>query len=151
MKRVSPKEAKALMEEGWTYVDVRSEPEFQEGHPAGALNIPLMHAAPAGLVPNPDFLRVMGAAISKDTKLVLGCGSGGRSIQAAQLLESAGYQHIVDQRAGFGGVRDQAGRVIEPGWAGEKLPVESGNPAKRSYSDLASGTTAEGDRSSRRR
>ncbi len=137
MKRVSPREAKALMDEGWTYLDVRSEPEFQEGHPAGALNIPLMHAAPTGLVPNPDFLRVMEAAISKDTKLVLGCRSGGRSMQAAQLLEIAGYQHIVDQRAGFGGARDQAGRVIEPGWAAEKLPVESGNPAKRSYSDLA--------------
>jgi len=137
MKRVSPKEAKALLDEGWTYVDVRSEPEFQEGHPAGALNVPLMHAGPAGLVPNPDFMRVMEMAISKDTKLVLGCGSGVRSLRAAQLLEAAGYQHVADQRAGFGGARDQAGRVIEPGWAAEKLPVENGNPAKRCYSDLA--------------
>lgn len=137
MKRVSPKEAKALLDEGWTYVDVRSEPEFQEGHPTGALNVPLMHAGPAGLMPNPDFMRVMEMAISKDTKLVLGCRSGGRSMQAAQLLERAGYQHLVDQRAGFGGARDQAGRVIEPGWAAETLPVESGNPAKRCYSDLA--------------
>jgi rhodanese-related sulfurtransferase len=137
MKRVSPKEAKALLDEGWTYVDVRSEPEFQEGHPAGALNVPLMHAGPAGLVPNPDFLPVMERAISKDTKLVLGCRSGGRSMRAAQLLEGAGYLHVVDQRAGFGGALDQAGRVIEPGWAAEKLPVESGNPAKRCYSDLA--------------
>jgi len=137
MKRVSPKEAKALMDEGWTYLDVRSEPEFQEGHPAGALNIPLMHAGPVGFVPNPDFLRVVEMVISKDTKLVLGCRSGGRSMQAAQLLERAGYQHLVDQRAGFGGARDQAGRVIEPGWAAETLPVESGNPAKRCYSDLA--------------
>lgn len=137
MKRLSPKEAKELMDEGWTYVDVRSEPEFQEGHPTGAFNIPLMHAGPAGLVPNPDFLRVMEAAFSKDAKLVLGCRSGGRSLKAAQLLEAAGYQHIVDQRAGFGGARDQAGRVTEAGWAAEKLPVESGNPPKRSYSDLA--------------
>ena len=137
MKRVSPKEAKALMDEGWTYLDVRSEPEFQEGHPAGALNIPLMHAGSVGFVPNPDFLRVVEMAISKDTKLVLGCRSGGRSMQAAQLLERAGYLHLVDQRAGFGGARDQAGRVIEPGWTAEKLPVEDGNPAKRCYSDLA--------------
>jgi len=125
------------MDEGWTYLDVRSEPEFQEGHPAGALNIPLMHAGPVGLVPNPDFLRVVEAVISKDTKLVCGCRSGGRSMQAAQLLERVGYQHVVDQRAGFGGARDQAGRVIEPGWAAEKLPVGNGNPAKRCYSDLA--------------
>ena len=137
MKRVSPKEAKALMDEGWTYLDVRSEPEFQEGHPAGALNIPLMHAGSVGFVPNPDFLRVVEAAIAKETRLVCGCRSGGRSMQAAQLLEHAGYLHVVDQRAGFGGARDQAGKVIEPGWTAEKLPVENGNPAKRCYSDLA--------------
>lgn len=137
MKRVSPTEAKALMDEGWTYLDVRSEPEFQEGHPAGALNIPLMHAGLVGFVPNPDFLPVVEAVIAKETRLVCGCRSGGRSMQAAQLLERAGYLHVVDQRAGFGGARDQAGRVIEPGWAAEKLPVESGNPAKRCYSDLA--------------
>ena len=127
------------MDEGWTYVDVRSEPEFEEGHPAGALNVPLMHSGPAGLVPNPDFMRVMQAAISADTKIVLGCRSGGRSLRAAQLLEGAGYQHVIDQRAGFGGARDQEGRVIEPGWEAEKLPIEKGRPPKRSYSDLAKG------------
>src|SRR5262249_27311884 len=36
MKRISAKDAKELMDEGWTYVDVRSEPEFERGHPAGA-------------------------------------------------------------------------------------------------------------------
>jgi len=137
MKRVSPKEAKVLLEEGWVYVDVRSEPEFEQGHPAGAMNIPLMLAGPMGLTPNPDFMRVFEAVFPKDAKLVVGCQVGGRSLRAVQLLEGAGYQHIVDQRAGFGGARDQTGRVLEPGWVAEKLPVETGNPAKRCYSDLA--------------
>ncbi len=137
MKRVSPKEAKALLEEGWMYVDVRSEPEFEQGHPAGAMNIPLMHAGPLGMTPNPDFLRVIEAVLPKDSKLVVGCQSGGRSMRAAQFLEGAGYQFVVDQRAGFGGARDQSGRVVEPGWAAEKLPVETGRPEKRCYSDLA--------------
>ena len=137
MKRVSPKEAKVLLDEGWMYVDVRSEPEFEQGHPAGAMNIPLMHAGPMGMTPNPDFMRVFEVVFQKDAKLVVGCQAGGRSMRAAQLLEGAGYQNIVDQRAGFGGARDQSGRVLEPGWAAEKLPVETGNPAKRCYSDLA--------------
>jgi rhodanese-related sulfurtransferase len=137
MKRVSPKEAKALLDEGWTYVDVRSVPEFEQGHPTGAVNIPLMHAGPQGMTPNPDFMRVVEAVLPKEAKLVIGCQSGGRSMRAAQLLESAGYPQVVDQRAGFGGARDQVGRVIEPGWAAERLPVESGRPAKGSYSDLA--------------
>ena len=136
MKRVSPKEAKVLLDEGWMYVDVRSEPEFEQGHPAGAMNIPLMHAGPMGMTPNPDFMRVFEVVFQKDAKLVVGCQAGGRSMRAAQLLEGAGYQNIVDQRAGFGGARDQSGRVLEPGWAAEKLPVETG-PAKRCYSDLA--------------
>jgi rhodanese-related sulfurtransferase len=136
MKRISPQEAKSLMDEGWTYVDVRSEPEFEQGHPAGAINIPLMHAGPSGMVPNPDFMQVVEAVLPKDSRLVIGCQSGGRSLRAAQLLESAGYRQIVDQRAGFGGARDGTGRVAEPGWAAEKLPVGTGKPAKGSYSDL---------------
>jgi rhodanese-related sulfurtransferase len=137
MKRVSPREAKALLEEGWTYLDVRSEREFEQGHPTGAVNIPLMHAAATGMIPNRDFLRVVEAAMEKDCKLVVGCLGGGRSMRATQMLESAGYEQIVDQRAGFGGARDPTGRIIELGWAAEGLPVEIGQPAKRSYSDLA--------------
>ena len=137
MKRISPIEAKELMDKGWTYLDVRSEPEFEALHPAGAINIPLMHAGPGGMSPNPDFMRVAQAALPKDANLVVGCMSGGRSLRAAQLLEAAGYQNVVDQRAGFGGAKDPAGRTIEPGWAAHNLPVEKGRPPGRSYSDLS--------------
>jgi rhodanese-related sulfurtransferase len=136
MKRVSPKEAKALLDQGWTYLDVRSEPEFEAGHPAGSLNVPLLHAGPGGMTPNPEFLGVVEKALPKDSKIVVGCQSGGRSLRAAQLLESAGFKDLVDQRAGFGGARDQFGRIVEAGWSAESLPVETGKPAGRAYSDL---------------
>jgi rhodanese-related sulfurtransferase len=137
MKRISPKEAKALQDGGWTYLDVRSEGEFENSHPAGAINIPLLHAGAAGMSPNPDFMRVVETVLPKDAKIVVGCLSGGRSLRAAQMLEAAGYQNVVDQRAGFGGAKDPMGKVIEPGWAAANLPVESGHPAQRSYSDLS--------------
>ncbi len=137
MKRISPKEAKALQDEGWTYLDVRSEGEFEKAHPAGAINIPLLHAAAAGMSPNPDFMRVVETVLSKEAKIVVGCLSGGRSLQAAQMLEAAGYQNVVDQRAGFGGAKDPTGRVTELGWTAENLPVETGRPPQRSYSDLS--------------
>ena len=137
MKRVSPTEAKALMDEGWTYLDVRSEVEFEASHPAGAINIPLMHAGPRGMSPNPDFMRVVEAALPKNSNIVVGCMSGGRSLRAAQLLEAAGYPNVVDQRAGFGGARDPTGRTSETGWAARNLPVEKGHPPGRSYSDLS--------------
>jgi rhodanese-related sulfurtransferase len=137
MKRISPKEAKALQDEGWTYLDVRSEGEFEKAHPAGAINIPLLHALPAGMSPNPDFMRVVETVLPKEAKVVVGCLSGGRSLRAAQMLEGAGYQNVVDQRAGFGGAKDPTGRVTEPGWAAENLPVETGRPPQRSYADLS--------------
>jgi rhodanese-related sulfurtransferase len=136
MKRVSPKEAAELVAAGWTYLDVRSEREFEQGHPAGAANVPLMHAGPAGMTPNPDFLAVVEKAFSKETQLVVGCQAGGRSARAGQLLEGAGFSQLVDQRAGFGGARDAGGRITEPGWAAEGLPVEQGQPATGSYEAL---------------
>jgi rhodanese-related sulfurtransferase len=87
--------------------------------------------------PNPDFMRVVETVLSKDAKIVVGCLSGGRSLRAGQMLETAGFRNVVDQRAGFGGAKDPMGKVTEPGWAAENLPVESGRPPQRSYSDLS--------------
>ena len=54
-KRVSPQEARDLMEkDGYVYVDVRSIPEFDAGHPAGAYNVPLMHRARREWSPTPS-------------------------------------------------------------------------------------------------
>lgn len=134
--RVSPIEAKKLIEgEGYTYLDVRSEPEYAAGHPTGAHNIPLMHAGPAGMTPNPDFLAVASATYPKDQKLVVGCKAGGRSIRAAEMLMGAGFTNIVDQRAGFDGSRNQFGEVTEPGWAPSGLPVET-EARGASYADI---------------
>jgi rhodanese-related sulfurtransferase len=116
-KRVDPKEAKALLDQGWTYVDVRTEQEFDTGHPAGSINIPLS---------SPDFLAVMKANFPHDAKLVVGCQLGGRSARACQVLEADGYKELVDQTAGWGGQRDGAGRVVLAGWADSKLPVGGG-------------------------
>lgn len=136
LSRVSPSEARALCDQGATYVDVRSEPEYEEGHPTGAVNVPFLHKGPAGLLPNADFLAVMEASFAKDRALVLGCKSGGRSLKAADVLLRAGYTNVVDQRAGFDGVRDSFGALSEPGWKPAGLPVSTGADAG-SYRELA--------------
>lgn len=139
VKRISPEEAKELMDkEGYAYVDVRSIPEFQAGHPTGAWNVPLMHLGPDGMAPNPEFLTVMEKAFPKDAKLVMGCKAGGRSMRAASALEAAGYLHVADQRAGFEGATDPMGRVVEPGWRPKGLPVSQECPAERAYEALRS-------------
>jgi rhodanese-related sulfurtransferase len=125
IKRVSPSEAKQLVDDGWIYLDVRSEPEFAAGHPAGAHNVPLAQSGPRGMQPNPDFLRVVEALYSKDARIVVGCQAGGRSARAVEMMVASGYAQVVDQRAGFGGARDAFGQISEPGWAASGLPVEN--------------------------
>ena len=136
VKRVSPAEAHALTRDGYVYVDVRTEQEFAQGHPAGAYNIPLMNQAASGMVPNPDFLKVVQRTFPADAKLVLGCRSGARSLRAAETLLGAGYSDIVDQRAGFDGPRDAFGATTEAGWGPAGLPVSRTAANGRSYSEL---------------
>src|SRR5215471_6374574 len=85
--RIMPQEAAKLVAEGYTYVDVRSIPEYEQGHPAGAKNVPFMHLEGGRMVLNAEFMQVMEKLYPKDSKLVVGCKSGGRSLQAATLLE----------------------------------------------------------------
>jgi rhodanese-related sulfurtransferase len=101
-KRVSSKEANDLLAAGWKYVDVRSIPEFEQGHPPGAFNVPLLHLSPSGqMMPNPEFVPVFQKHFQKGDKLVLGCKAGSRSLKAAQLLASLGYTELVDTTGGF--------------------------------------------------
>lgn len=137
VKRVSPEEAQALLDEGYVYLDVRSVEEFEAGHPSGAYNIPLLHMTAAGMQPNPDFFAVLSAVFPKDSKLVLGCRSGGRSLNAAQALIQAGYETVIDQRAGFEGARNPFGQVQEPGWKPAGLNVSTQPADGRSYEALA--------------
>jgi rhodanese-related sulfurtransferase len=108
------------------YIDVRTEEEFAQAHPAGAINIPVMFMRP-GSPPqlNPDFLLVVERNVPRDKKLIVGCMMGGRSLRACEILEEAGYKDIANVRGGFGGARDVSGRVIAPGWLDEQLPVSN--------------------------
>jgi rhodanese-related sulfurtransferase len=118
------------------YIDVRTEGEFAQGHPAGAINIPVVFLRP-GSPPqlNPDFLMVAEKNLPRDKKLIVGCMMGGRSQRACEILEEAGYKDIANVRGGFGGARDASGRVIAPGWLEEQLPV-SNEQGQFSYQSL---------------
>jgi rhodanese-related sulfurtransferase len=133
VKRVSPEEARDLMEkEGYTYLDVRSIPEFEAGHPKGAYNVPLNHMGPGGMSPNPDFMAVVQKTFPPDAKLVLGCKGGGRSLRASEMLQAAGFQNVIDQRAGF------EGGAAEAGWRPRGLPTASAAEPGRAYESLKS-------------
>lgn len=137
-KRISPAEAHRLMtEEGYTYVDVRSVMEFDQGHPAGARNVPIAHAGPGGMSENRDFLAVMQANFPADARLVIGCKSGGRSQRAAMMLEAVGYTQLVEMRGGMAGEADMMGRLVEKGWASVGLPMAASAEPGASWAELS--------------
>jgi rhodanese-related sulfurtransferase len=124
MRRVSPQEAYALLtDEGFVYLDVRTVPEFESGHPAGAYNVPWVEPSEHGTTRNAAFVSQVRARFAPETPLVVGCASGVRSLEAAELLAGAGFSRVVEQRAGMAGVRDPFGRLKERGWRDEGLPV----------------------------
>lgn len=139
VKHVSVSEALQLQQTGSTYVDVRSQAEFEQGHASGAVNVPLLDRDPGSgqMMANPDFVRVMQANFAPDARLLVGCQVGGRSMRASQMLVAFGFTDVTNVRGGFAGMRDPMGRSIDPGWSESGFPTESGAPAGQRYADLA--------------
>jgi rhodanese-related sulfurtransferase len=74
-------------------------------------------------------MAVLEKLFPKESKLVVGCKAGGRSMRAAGMLEAAGYASVVDQRAGFEGGG-------EPGWRPKGLPVSKDAPRDHTYAGI---------------
>jgi rhodanese-related sulfurtransferase len=139
-KQVSVIAAAGLMREGWCYLDVRSIPEFEAGHPEGATNVPWAHVQAGRMVSNPDFHAVMAACFAPDDKLLVGCKTSGRAAQAAALLEAAGFAHVLHVRGGYAGEKDPFGRALAPGWVDAGLPVAKQAAPGHTYADLRART-----------
>jgi rhodanese-related sulfurtransferase len=134
--RVTAQEAKQKLEEGYVYIDVRTEDEVDAGHPSGAYNVPVRVQTDTGMQPNEDFIAVMTECFGPDAKLVIGCKAGPRSLVAAQQLVSAGFTNVIEQRAGFAGARDAFGSIVDIGWQAAGLPVSKDLEAGHSYEEL---------------
>lgn len=140
MKEINAQEAYDLMQSDpeVIYLDVRSVPEFEAGHAAGAINIPIAHFTPgSGMSPNQDFPAVVEANVPRNAKLVVGCKSGGRSARACEMMSQMGYGDVTNIRGGFGGAMDNFGRVIEPGWSMLNLPTCSECADEARYETLS--------------
>ena len=86
IKQTSVTAAHEAMEQDPTlvYLDVRTAREFEQGHPPGALNVPVAFVDPgAPARPNEAFLDVVRRHVPQETKVLVGCQSGVRSQRAA--------------------------------------------------------------------
>jgi len=139
IQEVTPQQAHDLLtaDPDAVYIDVRTEREFVNGHPAGAVNIPVAFPDPArGMMMNADFVKVVEANFAHDKQIIVGCQAGPRSNAAAGLLQHAGFQDVSNMLGGFGGMRDQMGNVNAPGWVASGLPVSNDNGEGVSYASL---------------
>ena len=127
IKRIDPEEARELLdsEEGYTYLDVRSEEEFAMDHVPGSINIPVATRNPMGpgLVPNPEFTSQVEEQFDKDSRIITACLRGGRSLAAARALAENGFTGNVDMRGGYDAELDAFGNVIVEGWARRGFPT----------------------------
>lgn len=133
MNELSPTDAhKKCTDEGYVYLDVRTEEEFADGHPEGAYNVPFIIFSPAGREPNADFVATVKKHFAPDTKIVVGCAAGGRSAMAIQALEGEGYTNLINVLCGFGG-NPASG---DPGWKDSGLPVSTTAAPGKSHGEL---------------
>lgn len=92
--KVSPNEFRSEMqaETGDYYlIDVRTEGEFAAGAIENAENFDIM---------NGDFQKKL-KELDPKTPVYVYCAKGGRSSQAAQLLEENGFERIIELKGGY--------------------------------------------------
>jgi rhodanese-related sulfurtransferase len=135
VRDVDARQAQALLEQGYRFLDVRTVEEFMLGHVPGAFNVPVQHAEGDSLSSNPQFLAVAQMTFPPDTPLIVGCHAIGRTERACDALRAAGYQNLARLAQGWDGRRDAFGR-LQPGWSRLGLPVELGDGGERSYRNL---------------
>lgn len=82
--------------QGAVLLDVRTPEEFKEGHIPGSKNVPLQ-----------TIERVANIIEDKNTPIFVHCLSGGRSGQAASVLEKMGYNNVIN----IGGISAYRGKV----------------------------------------
>ena len=84
----------ALQQHPAPVVDSRKPSEFDGGHVAGALNIPL------------DFVNEQLSEVPQDQDFYLHCAGGYRSVIMASILKARGYHNMINIEKGFAGIKN---------------------------------------------
>lgn len=89
---VSPEEGASIIEsQAAQLVDVRSKKEYDAGHIAGAINVPV----------DSDNLDEIIAGLNSEKPVMVYCNGGLQSAQCAKILEDKGFVKIFDLDGGL--------------------------------------------------
>ena len=127
IENLSPKQSWELMQAnpGAVLIDVRTKMEHDfVGRPLNALHVPWKEVPDWQI--NPEFIEQVKQAVSDVTNpVLLLCRSGKRSLEAADVLQEAGFKHLVNILDGFDGDLDEnKHRGNLGGWRFCQLPWE---------------------------
>ncbi len=109
IRSVSAGEFAAKGDRSFPVIDVRRTAEYEAEHVDGAKSLPL------------DYINENMAGYPKDKPFYLHCAGGYRSVIAASILKSRGYENMINVEGGFGGIRK-----AQP----STLKITTGSPAK---------------------
>jgi rhodanese-related sulfurtransferase len=98
---------------GAQIIDVRTVGEFQMGHIAGAINVPV------------DELQSKAASWNRDTSYVVYCASGARSADAQNTMQTMGFKNVADLS---GGIATWTGTLEKGASTSEQTIQTSGKP-----------------------
>lgn len=106
IREINLDEAAAAIQNASLLIDVREPAEFQQGHLAGAINIP------RGML---EFRMGSTPALEqRDQAIVLYCKTSGRSALAASSLHEMGYVDVVSVTGGFDAWVEAGKPVVKP-------------------------------------
>jgi glyoxylase-like metal-dependent hydrolase (beta-lactamase superfamily II)/rhodanese-related sulfurtransferase len=92
ISRITAEELAKTMDANTVVIDVRKPGEFEAEHMEGAKSIPL------------DFINNSMGEFPKNHPFILHCAGGYRSVIAASILKSRGYDAIIDVIGGFSAI-----------------------------------------------
>ncbi len=92
VERHDASDVNKFINKGFRVIDVRKPSEFQAEHVLDAMNIPL------------DFINESMAEFPKNEDFVLHCAGGYRSMIAASILKSRGFDNFIEIRGGFNAI-----------------------------------------------
>lgn len=98
-EKISPKEAKSMMNEESIILDVRELDEYQSGHIPNAIQLSVNDIEAIAEQVLPDKQQV----------ILIYCRSGNRSANAAKILTKLNYEQVYD----FGGISDWPYEIIK--------------------------------------
>ena len=104
IREITPAEVQERLARGAIFIDVREEHERASGQAEGARGVAkaALEADPLAYAPDPN------------AEVVLICQQGGRSLQAAQALQLAGYTNLVSVAGGTSRWIDERLPVVRP-------------------------------------